>query len=141
MQIVNQLKIKATPVFYANKKAYEQGYPVICNEGGSRSSKSYSIVQLLITIALSKPKTRISLVSHSLPHVKRGIYRDFKSIMEQWSIWDENDFKYTDFIYTFKNGYTLSYLDLKTLTKQKDQQGIFYLLTRLTLSAKRYMTS
>ncbi len=48
MQIVNQLKIKATPVFYANKKAYEDGYPIICNEGGSRSSKSYSVVQLLI---------------------------------------------------------------------------------------------
>jgi phage terminase large subunit len=120
MQIVNQLKIKATPVFYANKKAYEQGYPVICNEGGSRSSKSYSIVQLLITIALSKPKTRISLVSHSLPHVKRGIYRDFKGIMEQWNIWDENDFKYTDFIYTFKNG---SYIELFGLEDPDKAKG------------------
>jgi phage terminase large subunit len=120
MQIVNQLKIKATPVFYANKKAYEQGYPVICNEGGSRSSKSYSIVQLLITIALSKPKTRISLVSHSLPHVKRGIYRDFKGIMEQCNIWDENDFKYTDFIYTFKNG---SYIELFGLEDPDKAKG------------------
>jgi len=120
MQIVNQLKIKATPVFYANKKAYEEGYPVICNEGGSRSSKSYSIVQLLITIALSKPKTRISLVSHSLPHVKRGIYRDFKGIMEQWNIWDENDFKYTDFIYTFKNG---SYIELFGLEDPDKAKG------------------
>ena len=120
MQIVNQLKIKATPVFYANKKAYEQGYSIICNEGGSRSSKSYSIVQLLITIALSTPKIRISLVSHSLPHVKRGIYRDFKSIMEQWSIWDENDFKYTDFIYTFKNG---SYIELFGLEDPDKAKG------------------
>ena len=120
MQIVNQLKIKATPVFYANKKAYEQGYPVICNEGGSRSSKSYSIVQLLITIAQSKPKTRISLVSHSLPHIKRGVYRDFKSIMEQWSIWDEDDFKYTDFIYTFKNG---SYIELFGLEDPDKAKG------------------
>ena len=84
------------------------------------SSKSYSIVQLLITIALSKPKTRISLVSHSLPHVKRGIYRDFKSIMEQWSIWDENDFKYTDFIYTFKNG---SYIELFGLEDPDKAKG------------------
>ena len=120
MQIVNQLKIKATPVFYANKKAYEQGYPVICNEGGSRSSKSYSIVQLLITIALSTPKIRISLVSHSLPHIKRGVYRDFKSIMEQWSIWDEDDFKYTDFIYTFKNG---SYIELFGLEDPDKAKG------------------
>ena len=120
MQIVNQLKIKATPVFYANKKAYEDGFPVICNEGGSRSSKSYSVVQLLIHIALSKPNTRISFVSHSLPHIKRGVYRDFKGIMEQWNIWDEKDFRYTDFIYTFKNG---SYIELFGLEDPDKAKG------------------
>ena len=56
MNDVNQLKINATPVFFANKKAYEGSYPVICNEGGTRSSKSYSIVQLLIEIAFNNPK-------------------------------------------------------------------------------------
>ena len=120
MQIVNQLKIKATPVFYANKKAYEDGYPVICNEGGSRSSKSYSVVQLLIHIALSNPNTRISMVSHSLPHIKRGVYRDFKNILEQWNIWDEKDFRYTDFIYTFKNG---SYIELFGLEDPDKAKG------------------
>jgi phage terminase large subunit len=120
MQIVNQLKIKATPVFYANKKAYEEGYPVICNEGGSRSSKSYSVVQLLIHIAISKPNTRISMVSHSLPHIKRGVYRDFKNILEQWNIWDEKDFRYTDFIYTFKNG---SYIELFGLEDPDKAKG------------------
>ena len=120
MQIVNQLKIKATPVFYANKKAYEDGFSVICNEGGSRSSKSYSVVQLLIHIALSKPNTRISFVSHSLPHIKRGVYRDFKGIMEQWNIWDEKDFRYTDFIYTFKNG---SYIELFGLEDPDKAKG------------------
>jgi phage terminase large subunit len=120
MQIVNQLKIKATPVFYANKKAYEEGYPIICNEGGSRSSKSYSVVQLLIHIALSNPNTRISMVSHSLPHIKRGVYRDFKNILEQWNIWDEKDFRYTDFIYTFKNG---SYIELFGLEDPDKAKG------------------
>ena len=120
MQIVNQLKIKATPVFYANKKAYEDGFPVICNEGGSRSSKSYSVVQLLIHIAISNPNTRISMVSHSLPHIKRGVYRDFKNIMEQWNIWDEKDFRYTDFIYTFKNG---SYIELFGLEDPDKAKG------------------
>jgi len=120
MQIVNQLKIKATPVFYANKKAYEEGYPIICNEGGSRSSKSYSVVQLLIHIALTKPNTSISCVSHSLPHIKRGVYRDFKNILEQWNIWDEKDFRYTDFIYTFKNG---SYIELFGLEDPDKAKG------------------
>jgi phage terminase large subunit len=120
MQIVNQLKIKATPVFYANKNAYEEGYPIICNEGGSRSSKSYSVVQLLIHIAISNPNIRISMVSHSLPHIKRGVYRDFKSILEQWNIWDEKDFRYTDFIYTFKNG---SYIELFGLEDPDKAKG------------------
>ena len=120
MQIVNQLKIKATPVFYANKKAYEDGFPVICNEGGSRSSKSYSVVQLLIHIAISNPNTRISMVSHSLPHIKRGVYRDFKNILEQWNIWDEKEFRYTDFIYTFKNG---SYIELFGLEDPDKAKG------------------
>jgi hypothetical protein len=29
-------QIKATSVFYANEKAYNEGFPIICNEGGSR---------------------------------------------------------------------------------------------------------
>lgn len=35
---MNQLKIefKRSPVYIANKKAYFDGWPVICNEGGSR---------------------------------------------------------------------------------------------------------
>jgi len=120
MQDVNQLKIRGTPVFYANKNAYEEGYPIICNEGGSRSSKSYSVVQLLIHIASSKPNTRISCVSHSLPHIKRGVYRDFKMIMEQWNLWDESSFRYTDFIYTFKNG---SYIELFGLEDPDKAKG------------------
>lgn len=120
MQIVNQLKIKATPVFYANKNAYEEGYPVICNEGGSRSGKTYSIIQLLVYLALNKPNTRISVVSHSLPHIKKGAYRDFKTIMEKWDLWDESEFRYTDFIYTFKNG---SYIELFGLEDPDKAKG------------------
>lgn len=120
MQIVNQLKIKATPVFYANKKAYEEGYPVICNEGGSRSGKTYSVVQFLITLALSKPNLRISIVSHSLPHIKKGALRDFKLIMEKWDLWDEDDFSRTDKIYTFKNG---SYIELFGLEDPDKAKG------------------
>lgn len=29
-------KVKVTPVYEANLRAYQQGWPIICNEGGSR---------------------------------------------------------------------------------------------------------
>lgn len=110
MQDAIQLKkIKATPVFYANKKAMDEGWPIIVNEGGSRSSKSYSVMQLLIITALTKDRTRISCCSQSLPHIKRGIYRDFQGIMKDWGLWDDNQFSFTDFVYKFENG---SYIEL-----------------------------
>lgn len=120
MQIANQLRIKATPVFYANQKAYNEGYPIICNEGGSRSSKSYSVVQLLVFIAYNNPRTRISIVSHSLPHIKRGAYRDFRKIMEDWGLWDDKQFSYSDYIYTFANG---SYIELFGLEDEGKARG------------------
>lgn len=115
------LQINATPVFYANYEAYKsQKYPVIVNEGGSRSSKSYSLMQLMILIALEEPGKRISIVSHSLPHVKRGVYRDFKVIMESWHLWDDNSWMATDFVYYFPNG---SYLELIGLDDESRARG------------------
>ena len=55
-------------------------------EGGARSSKTWSILQGLILIAMDSatPKnTLISVVSESLPHLKRGAQRDFFNILEE----------------------------------------------------------
>jgi phage terminase large subunit len=115
-------KIRATDVFFKNVEAYQSDAPIICNEGGSRSSKSYSIVQLLISIAADRnaKNIRISIVSHSLPHIKRGAYRDFKTIMEEWKLWDDKKFSYTDFIYRFDNG---SYIELFGLEDEGKARG------------------
>ena len=113
-------KTNVTPVFEANLNAYKAGYPVICNEGGSRSSKSYSIVQLLVSIAVNEPKKRISIVSHSLPHIKRGAYRDFKLIMQELDLWSDDNFSFTDFIYTYPNG---SYIELFGLEDEGKARG------------------
>ena len=112
--------VKATPVFYANHAAYLGPSPIICNEGGTRSSKSYSIVQLLIILANQLPGVRISIVSHSLPHIKRGAYRDFRTIMEALGIWDDAHFSYSDFIYTFPNK---SYIELFGLEDEGKARG------------------
>jgi phage terminase large subunit len=115
-----EIIVETTPVFQKNLAAYQQGFPIICNEGGSRSSKSYSIVQLLCGIAKKEPNKRISIVSHSLPHVKRGVYRDFKTIMLEIGWWNEEQWRATDFVYTFKNG---SYIELFGLEDEGKARG------------------
>lgn len=96
------VEFKPTPVYYANDKAFKEGWPIICNEGGTRSSKTFSIIQLLVKLMLQKKVDTISIVSHSLPHIKRGAYRDFRKIMIALGLWDDKKFSYTDFIYRFE---------------------------------------
>jgi phage terminase large subunit len=96
-----QYPTKYTPVFEANQKAYqEHRYRVISNQGSTRSSKTYSLCQLMILIAQSERKS-ISMVSPSLPHLKKGSRRDFLQIIESWGIYDDRNFNMTDQIYTF----------------------------------------
>lgn len=99
--------------------AMQEGWPVIVNEGGARSGKSYGTIQLLVMEAM-KRRVRISIVSHSLPHIKRGAYRDFRDIMDKLGIWNDEYFSYTEFIYTFPNG---SYIELFGLEDEGKARG------------------
>jgi phage terminase large subunit len=104
--------VKVTPVFRANKRAYYEGFRRIINQGSTRSSKTYSVVQLLITIALSHKK-EISIVSPSLPHLKMGARKDFIEIMEDWGLFEEEAFSRTDQIYTFPTGSTIQFFGVE----------------------------
>jgi len=71
-----------TSVFERNIKAYNSGVSLIVNQGGTRSSKTYSILQLLVLIAQkSQESLIISVVSRALPHLKLGAMRDIENIL------------------------------------------------------------
>jgi phage terminase large subunit len=98
-----------TPVFEANYKAYQsKKYRAICNEGSSRSSKTYSEMQLASYISLYPEifgGKEISVVSPSLPHLKKGARKDFLDIAVEWNFFNEDDFNRTDNKYIFPKGY------------------------------------
>ena len=83
--------------------AYLSGARLIIEQGGTRSGKTYKILQLLVIIANSKPNQIISVISHSMPHLKKGAIRDFKKIIADFNLsWRK--YHGTDNIYTFSNG-------------------------------------
>lgn len=92
--------MNVTSVFHKNLEAYNLQTRIIANKGSTRSSKTYSILQLLYLIAeiSSKPKV-ISIVSESMPHLKKGCIRNFKEILTGENKWDENNWNATDRIY------------------------------------------
>jgi len=92
--------MKKTSVFLRNLNAYNSGLRYIVNKGSTRSSKTYSILQLLWEVAESSPKPLvISVVSESMPHLKKGCIRDFRDILTSVGKWNEKNWNATDKIY------------------------------------------
>lgn len=101
------MKIKASNVARRNKEAYERGAHIIANKGGTRSAKTWSILIILLYIAQkATSKILISVVSATLPHLKKGAIRDFDILLSSMGLvkgrdYDKNE---SDQLYTFGNG-------------------------------------
>lgn len=73
--------------------------------GGTSASKTISVLLYLIGYAQTDTvKTLTSVVSESIPHLKRGAMRDFKNIMVAHGYWKDDLWNATDSIYTFETG-------------------------------------
>lgn len=93
--------MKVTSVYDRNLDALAAKYRYIVNKGSTRSSKTYSVLQLLFTIARSAPlPLTISVVSESMPHLKKGCIRDFREMLINEGLWDVKKWNATDKIYT-----------------------------------------
>jgi len=103
MMMIDEINIDVSPVFYANLLAFnDTNYNIIVNQGGTRSGKTFSILQLLCIAAYySTEPLEISTVSHTLPHIKKGSLRDFYKIMQSMGIFEEKKFNKTEMIYKF----------------------------------------
>ena len=66
--------------------------------GGTRSGKTYAILQYLIVEALQTNQT-ITIVRKTIPSLKRTVMKDFSDILKSLDIWNDNDFNITDRIY------------------------------------------
>lgn len=81
-------------------KALQGSKRYICHEGGARSGKTYGIMQSLLWYVSNHDRKKVSVVSHSLPHLKRGAMRDFFELLDTWGWYDEGEHNKTDNIYT-----------------------------------------
>jgi phage terminase large subunit len=66
--------------------------------GGTRSGKTYAILQFLIVRGLESAQT-ITVVRRTIPSLKRTIIKDFIDILKSLGIWNENDWNTTDRTY------------------------------------------
>lgn len=73
-------------------------------QGGTSAGKTFSILPILIAHAQKNPLREISVVSESIPHLRRGCIKDFVKIMQMLGRYDDNKFNKGNLKYTFSNG-------------------------------------
>lgn len=98
------MKIKATEVFDWNYKALNSDKRFIINQGGSRSSKTYSLCQLIIVWCLQNPNKVVSIVRKTFPALRATVMRDFFEVLKDLELYEKGNHNMSENIYRFSNG-------------------------------------
>jgi phage terminase large subunit len=82
-------------------------------QGGTSASKTISTLMYLIDLAQTDTTpTLTSVVSESLPHLKRGAIKDFITLLEQQGYYDDDSWNRSDFIYKFPSGSKIEFFSV-----------------------------
>lgn len=108
------MRVKKTIAFHKLKKLQSR---IRIVKGGTSASKTISILCLLIDYAIRNEGKEISVVSESIPHLRRGALKDFLGILKGLHRYKDNQFNKSTLKYTFTNG---SYIEFFS-TDQPDK--------------------
>jgi len=75
-----------TRIFDDTIEAYQMGAHLIVNRGGQGSGKTFSILQMLIAVAMVQKSLHIVVSSYAFPHLRGGAMKDWRIILEMWKL-------------------------------------------------------
>lgn len=111
-------EMRFSKVFWMIYDACQSRPRYVSNRGGTRSGKTYSILQFLHLLIPKADKFGdiTSVVSESMPHLKRGAMRDFEDIVGH-PLLNDPHWNATDCIYTYDNGAKLEFFSVDSSDK------------------------
>jgi phage terminase large subunit len=129
-----EVSIQASRVFEDN---YEATSRYVVNVGGTRSTKTYSILQVLICKALSESLT-ISIVRKSLPSLKLSVLRDFIEILESMNLYNVDTHNKTDNTFMIGNS-MIEFFSIDDAQKRRgSKRDILYINEANELTSEDY---
>jgi phage terminase large subunit len=78
--------------------------------GGTRSGKTYAILQYLLVEGL-RSKIEITIVRKTVPSIKRTVFKDWKDILSKLNLWKDDNWKGADRVYYLSNGSSIVFLN------------------------------
>jgi phage terminase large subunit len=106
------MDIKATAIFEKNYEAILGDKRFIINEGGSRSSKTYSLCQLMIIYCLQNNNKVVSVIRKTFPALRATVLRDFIEILKDIGLYKQEMHNKSEHIYTFANGSMIEFFSV-----------------------------
>ena len=118
---MSTLEINYGPLFIKNWEAKSK---IVVNQGGTRSGKTYSLLQLLIVKAFKNKGKVFTIVRKSLPSLKMTAYRDFFEILNSLNLYSETDHNKSDYTYNL-NGNLFEFVSLDQPQKKRGARRDF----------------
>ena len=106
------MNIKSTVIFEKNYEAITGDKRFIINEGGSRSSKTYSLCQLMIIYCLQNNNKVVSVIRKTFPALRATVLRDFIEILKDIGLYNQEAHNKSEHIYTFANGSMIEFFSV-----------------------------
>lgn len=86
-------------------------------QGGSSAGKTIAILLILIDRAQREKGKTFSVVSETMPHLKRGAIKDFLAIMEGHGYYKDSNWNRSDFFYLFETGSRIEFFSADSSDK------------------------
>ncbi len=108
-------------------------------QGGTSASKTFSILAYL-SVYLMTEKKDCSIVSETIPHLRRGAMKDWLKIMESVNQFYPNQFNKSTMKYQFDNGSTLEFFSVDVESKLRGaRRDILFCNEANALSYETYL--
>lgn len=103
-----ELRIRASKLL---KFARETNKRFLVFRGGARSTKSYSLLQYVILYCFENTNRTVTICRKTFPALKATIFRDFRDILQDMGLFDEDLLNKTDLTYQL-NGNLVEFISI-----------------------------
>lgn len=108
-------------------------------QGGTSAGKTFGILPVLIDKATKTPHLEISVVSETIPHLRRGAMKDFIKIMEMTGRYIDANWNRSLLTYKFSNGSYIEFFSAEQESKLRGaRRNILYINEANNISFESY---
>jgi phage terminase large subunit len=108
-------------------------------QGGTSAGKTFGILPILIDRAAKTPRLEISVVSETIPHLRRGAIKDFLKVMDWTGRFIDSNWNRTLLTYKFANGSYIEFFSAEQESKLRGaRRNILYINEANNISFEAY---